>query len=437
MLVMKRKMVSAITLTILLTSLLTLAFNTQPVKASGTIYIRADGSIDPQTAPITTVDNATYTLTGNITSSGNGIIVERDNIIVDGDGYTVQGSEAYYSKGIDLTGRSNVTIKNTRIMAYEAGICLAFSSGNSVSGNNITANSWAGISLGSSSNNNSVSGNNLADNYYGIELYSSSNNSISGNTIANNGYGIRLYYSSNYNSISGNTIANNGYGIRLDYSSNNVIYHNNFIDNTQQVYVYTSGYANFWDNGYPSGGNYWSDHAGVDVKSGPNQDQPGSDGICDMPYIIDADNIDHYPLMNPYGTPPPPTYSLTITATVGGTTNPTPGTYSYTVNSAVEVSATPNANYLFHHWELDSIDVGSANPYSVLMDKNHALKAVFSPISPPKPPVGGYSVTIEGYTPTQSLTPYLALAAILTTMFTAIKRKMARKTKDKNKSLMP
>jgi len=45
------KTVSGIMLTLILVSMLTLAFNVQPVEASGTIYIRADGSIDPPTAP--------------------------------------------------------------------------------------------------------------------------------------------------------------------------------------------------------------------------------------------------------------------------------------------------------------------------------------------------------------------------------------------------
>ena len=37
---------------ILLISILTIAFSIQPVKASGTIYIRSNGSVDPSTAPI-------------------------------------------------------------------------------------------------------------------------------------------------------------------------------------------------------------------------------------------------------------------------------------------------------------------------------------------------------------------------------------------------
>jgi len=82
--------------------------------------------------------------------------------------------------------------------------------------------------------------------------------------------------------------------------------------------------------------------------------------------------------------PPPPTYSLTITTTVGGTTDPAPGAYTYTANSPVQVTAIPNADYAFDHWELDTLNVGSANPYTVLMDNNHTLKAVFT-YSPPPP----------------------------------------------------
>jgi hypothetical protein len=73
------------------------------------------------------------------------------------------------------------------------------------------------------------------------------------------------------------------------------------------------------------------------------------------------------------------TYTLTIMTTEGGTTNPAPGNYTYTAGATVQVTAIPNANYIFSHWELDDVDVGSANPYSLIMDKNHVLKAVFSP----------------------------------------------------------
>ena len=74
-------------------------------------------------------------------------------------------------------------------------------------------------------------------------------------------------------------------------------------------------------------------------------------------------------------------YNLTITATAGGTTDPIPGVYSYPCGSSVSVEAVPDSCYVFDHWELDTVDVGSANPYSVLMDDDHVLHAVFSQIT--------------------------------------------------------
>jgi hypothetical protein len=79
-------------------------------------------------------------------------------------------------------------------------------------------------------------------------------------------------------------------------------------------------YTNTWDDGYPSGGNYWSDYNGIDVKSGSYQNETGSDGVGDTPYIIDANNTDHYPLMGmfqsynvTYFTPPLVAHSCSVT----------------------------------------------------------------------------------------------------------------------------
>jgi len=60
---MKGKKISGLMLSLFLISMLTSALNIQSIKASGTIYIRADGSIDPLTAPIK-LDGDTYTLQG-------------------------------------------------------------------------------------------------------------------------------------------------------------------------------------------------------------------------------------------------------------------------------------------------------------------------------------------------------------------------------------
>jgi len=313
-------------LILLLIGMLTMAFifDVKPVQAwTGTVYIRADGTIDPPDAPITTLDNMTYTLNDNIRSYHDGIVVERDNMIIDGIGCTVQGGGDYPFKGIILEGRSNVTIKNLTVWIFFEGIRLHNSSNNTISGNNIV-NNWDGIRFDFSSNN-VIRGNNIrANKLDGIFIFSSLNNTISGNSIENNKFdgicldsssnnvicgnnitsnyldGIDLTYSLN-NTICGNNITDNCYGINLiHYSSNNVIYHNNFINNTKQAYIETGGYPNTWDDGYPFGGNYWSDYTGTDCYSGPYQNETGHDSIGDTPYVIDANNTDRYPLIYPY-----------------------------------------------------------------------------------------------------------------------------------------
>jgi hypothetical protein len=61
---------------------LTFAFTIQPVVASETIYIQANGSIDPPTASIQR-DGDVYTLTDNI--FGSTVVVARSNIAIDGN----------------------------------------------------------------------------------------------------------------------------------------------------------------------------------------------------------------------------------------------------------------------------------------------------------------------------------------------------------------
>jgi parallel beta-helix repeat protein len=265
-------------------------------------------------------ESSDSTISGNnITTNGCGIYLYGSSNTVSGNNITANNSYGIYLygssntvdannitnnnyDGIGLPGSSNTVSGNNITNNNYYGIELSGSS-NTISGNTIRANNWDGIDLSGSSN--TLSGNVIANNWEGISIGYSSYNIITGNNItANNEYGILLYECSN-NTIFGNNItANNEYGIFLWWPSNNTIYHNNFMNNMGQVY--STGSVNVWDDGYPSGGNYWSDYGGVDVKKGVGQDLPGWDGIGDTPYTIDIDNLDHYPLMNPWGSPPPP-----------------------------------------------------------------------------------------------------------------------------------
>ena len=304
---MKLRTFSGFFIVLILMTTVSSALSLQLVKADPEfIYIKADGTIDPPSAPIT-VNGLTYTLTSDVYSA---IVIQKDGITVDGASHFIQGQGASIdpNTGVELIGRLNVVIKNLVIEQFRQGIYLgSSSSGCIITSNTILNNNLRGILFDSSSNNYIV--NNDIENtlWDAIWLRQSSNyNTVNGNTLKNNGDdGIGLSLSADGNLIYENNIIGNYYGVELGINpaSGNIIYHNNFIGNTIQVYDPTPA-ANTWDNGYPSGGNYWSDYAGVDMKQGPTQSLKGSDLIGDTPYVIDQLNIDHYPLMTTWSPLP-------------------------------------------------------------------------------------------------------------------------------------
>ena len=183
--------------------------------------------------------------------------------------------------------------------------------------NNCTGN-FAGVYLASSSNNTIDDNQCVLNDFYGngngIRLESASNNNIiSGNLLSANGQEGIIMFDSNLNDIFDNNISlHSWYGIYIGgMSSGNFIYHNNFIDNAVHAIDYCS---NLWDDGYPSGGNYWDDYSGWDTMNGPAQDIPGSDGVGDAPYANIQGGTgaqDNYPLV-PSGSTANYTHRLPI-----------------------------------------------------------------------------------------------------------------------------
>jgi len=276
------------------------------VGAGAAITIESDGSIVPSTVPILR-NGDRYVFTGNV--SGH-ISVERDNIIIDGGGFSLKLSSACPvpdRNGITLDGRENVTVKNLTIDLAWYGILVKNCLNISVWGVTVTRSFHGGYLSYSTANR--IVGNVLASNYHdGIHLFHSNNNTIWGNTASNNAEeGITLEQSSNnnvtdnilkgnldgvvlieslYNRIIGNNITSNTEtGIWIFKSFNNIIHHNNFIDNLAQIYTFES--CNIWDD--DAKGNYWSNYGGFD-----NDD----DGIGDASYIIGETNQDRYPFIN-------------------------------------------------------------------------------------------------------------------------------------------
>jgi len=224
----------------------------RPAVAEGTIYIKADGSV-VGTDKIQR-DGNVYTFTDNIYDS---IVEERDNIVVDGAGYTLFGNGA--GSGIEIVGRKNVTFRNIQVTTLgpigigiqctdcsncsicgntmiDSGCAFKFdsSSNNSVVGNTITRNTSGGY-ISDSSNNNTIRGNTISDNQAGaIDIYSSLNNNIVGNTIRNNTRGILIGSSSDNTSIINNIFIRDG--LEVMYSYQNIV-KNNTVNGKPLVYL--------------------------------------------------------------------------------------------------------------------------------------------------------------------------------------------------------
>jgi len=284
------------------------------------IYIQSDGSIEPPSDCIQQVGD-TYILTRDI---DNSIEVQRDHIVIDGNGFSITQIPintsgfmipAGFYPGIRLNDRINLTVQNVKIHACFSGITFECAKNITLTNNSIASIGKIAIFSGSSSNC-TFSQNDIIGNDQGILIINSTRIHISENNIKRNRIGIQIsssgypnhYVAITRNNISGSTdtgiavyggfqiiivgnnIADNGRGLFVSYTDCTV-HHNNFVNNAESVD--SSSCPGPWDEG--GEGNHWSDYNGTDVNS---------DGIGDTPLFISTGNIDNYPLMPPYITRP-------------------------------------------------------------------------------------------------------------------------------------
>jgi parallel beta-helix repeat protein len=226
-------------------------------------------------------------------NAGNGTIA--NNVAV-GNGW----------HGIFLYLSGNNIITGNNASHNSMGIRLEHSDGNIVANNTAMYNDQDGLLLYHSESNEVVN-NDFFYNQMGIGIYNSATNNITANNLSHNSDdGIYISDASN-NTLRQNMISGNMQGISIQIGcTDNVLYHNSFINNMFQAVDYG---ANHWDHGYPSGGNYWGNYAGIDIYNGPLQNLPGGDGLGDAKYLIGGDGggVDNYPLIHPWfpDTEPP------------------------------------------------------------------------------------------------------------------------------------
>ncbi len=276
---MQKKVVIAWAVAILVISILAGLIFVQPQEASNeqttvrNIVIKPDGSIFPTDAPIVQYDNV-YTLTQHVYGT---IRIQKSDITLNGAGHTLSGPYngsqlnvwavgegpnqspdlvAEYIIGVDLGAKTveGITIQNLNVKNFSIGVYL-----------------WT--------KNNTITNCAVSESILGIML-SGSNTTISNNYLTENQQG--LFFGFN--------------GVNETIPSDIVINHNTFQENEIQINgCFCEDYPeneepHAWDDG--NQGNYWSDYNGTDKNS---------DGIGDSPYVIDAMNLDRYPLMtSPY-----------------------------------------------------------------------------------------------------------------------------------------
>jgi len=168
------------------------------------------------------------------------------------------------SNGISLVNTNNSLIKDAILSDCQDSCIYLFNS----SGNTINNSSFYSLS-------------DL------IDITSSNSNRIDRNVFNGSIFGVSMRYSE-HNSITGNLFENNYESVYFNACNDVSVYHNNFI-NSSNAHLTTFGTNLTLDNGLE--GNWWDDYNGTDSNA---------DGIGDTPYVINANNIDHYPLMGTF-----------------------------------------------------------------------------------------------------------------------------------------
>jgi len=259
-----------------------------------------------------------YYLTDNIlnTVSLNCMQITANNVVLDCQGYTIDGTDAIGSSGIYISRASStntkVTVKNCNVTDWYWGFYLRRANNNTLTNIIANSNSRRGLIFWDS-DFNTLTNITVDSNYHGLLFAYSDSNTLTNMTVVNSNYGGFHIDYSNSNIIKDSKIQNNAYGIYFYESGSipNKVY-NNLFNNTRNIILGVFNiYANIWNttrqtgnriysSGPEIGGNYWTNPSGTGYSD--TCDDTDKDGFCDSYYQLHATgpNIDYLPLSDEY-----------------------------------------------------------------------------------------------------------------------------------------
>ena len=176
-------------------------------------------------------------LDGHLTCPGDGLIVAADGVGIDLNGYAIAGPGT--GAGIDVTGRSGVSIRGGTITNFAVGVRVNTSTdlviedtefaanlegidlqggsiGNAIKGNTFRNSATRGIMLRGNVRENEIKGNTFIGNRVGILVFGGVDNTLKNNTVSGSSLaGIRLNVIATGNVLKDNIVRSNVVGIEF------------------------------------------------------------------------------------------------------------------------------------------------------------------------------------------------------------------------------
>lgn len=191
------------------------------VLLAATIVIPAANATRGWSPACGEVVTTNVTLTKSMKNCASGLVVGADNLTIDLNGYAIKGLADGTGVGIDVTGRTGVTVKNGNVTDFAEGVKL-FNTSNSTVEGLVIRRAVTGIRLARTDNgtdSNEILDNKVRDSVDGIVAFGAASSRIVGNTLSDL-TGTGIFCRDTFSSaavIEGNRSVRNDVGIRLQF----------------------------------------------------------------------------------------------------------------------------------------------------------------------------------------------------------------------------